>query len=302
MADGSTGDVTERLRIATLPRLTDRRPLGGQGLEVSPVCLGMVRAPETIPAAFEAGINFFFLTADMHWPLYEATRRGLAMLLATRPHARDEIVIAAASYVTQREFTLAPFLEVLEAVPGLERIDVLVAGGAYADDALARVATYRDHLRHGRIRTGRTGPSGAVALSLHERSLAPLLLREGLADLAFVRYGAAHPGATRDVFPHLPAARSGLLYGFKSTTAHLDELRLLELGLAPSDWRPSITDHYRYALTQRSLDGLLCGLATPREVDDLGAALALGPLDDDERAYLDDLAALDAGRARLSAR
>jgi len=49
-----------------LPRPADRLPLGTSGLEVSPICIGMVEDPRTIPAAFEAGINFFFVTADMH--------------------------------------------------------------------------------------------------------------------------------------------------------------------------------------------------------------------------------------------
>ena len=56
---------------ARLPQFTDRLALGREGLVVSPFCLGLVRVPETISAAFDAGINFFFLTADMHWPLYE---------------------------------------------------------------------------------------------------------------------------------------------------------------------------------------------------------------------------------------
>src|SRR5205823_1724956 len=66
----------------TLPRPTDRLPLGMTGLSVSPFCLGIVESPETIPAAFDAGINLFFLTADLHWPLYEGLRRGLEQLFA----------------------------------------------------------------------------------------------------------------------------------------------------------------------------------------------------------------------------
>src|SRR5262245_54155501 len=55
-----------------LPQFRDRLVLGEQGLRVSPYCLGMIRDPETVGAAFEAGINFFFVSADMHWPLYQA--------------------------------------------------------------------------------------------------------------------------------------------------------------------------------------------------------------------------------------
>src|SRR5215469_14434904 len=68
---------TARPSRQMLPRLTDRLVLGDEGLSVSPFCLGMVRSPDAVSAAFDAGINFFFLSADMHWPLYEPLRLGL---------------------------------------------------------------------------------------------------------------------------------------------------------------------------------------------------------------------------------
>src|SRR5436190_890300 len=63
-------------RRAALPRMTDRLDLGSKGLRVSPFCLGRVKSPDTVLAAFDAGINFFFVTADMHWPGYENLREG----------------------------------------------------------------------------------------------------------------------------------------------------------------------------------------------------------------------------------
>jgi hypothetical protein len=87
--------------------LTDRYPLGN-GLQVSPFCLGLVGDPDVVPAAFEAGINFFFISADMHWPVYEQTRRGLAKLLRDKPEARDQIVLGLVAYVTQPEFSCVP--------------------------------------------------------------------------------------------------------------------------------------------------------------------------------------------------
>ena len=35
-----------------------------------------------MPAAFDAAINCFFVSTDMHWPFYEQPRRGLKLLLA----------------------------------------------------------------------------------------------------------------------------------------------------------------------------------------------------------------------------
>ncbi len=44
--------------------MADRLALGERGVRVSPFCLGLVRSPEKVGAAFDAGLNFFFVTAD----------------------------------------------------------------------------------------------------------------------------------------------------------------------------------------------------------------------------------------------
>src|SRR6185369_15946426 len=110
-----------------------------------PFCLGMTKSPETISAAFDAGINFFFISADMHWPLYEHTRQGLAELLARGSSVRDGIVVAGVCYPTQPEFCTVPFHELIAAVPGLNRLDVLLAGGAYGGEFERRWPIYRQH-------------------------------------------------------------------------------------------------------------------------------------------------------------
>jgi hypothetical protein len=84
-----------------LPKATDRLRLGISGLSVSPICLGIVGSPETIGVAYDAGVNFFFLTADLHWPLYEGLRQGLSQLLSRVPSVRDQIVVGVVSYLDQ---------------------------------------------------------------------------------------------------------------------------------------------------------------------------------------------------------
>ena len=121
--------------------------LGRAGLRVSPFCLGRVETPDTVLAAFDAGINFFFVSADMHWPRYEALRQGMARLFRRRRGIRDDIVVAAVAYATQPEFSWFPFEEVVEAVPGLKRVDVTVAGGAYGYELPRRLPQYREHRR-----------------------------------------------------------------------------------------------------------------------------------------------------------
>lgn len=276
-----------------LPKLTDRLPLGTSGLQVSPFCCGMTFDEKVVPAAFEAGMNFFFLSADMHWPMYEAIRKGLDDLLRGHPSRRDEIVVACTCYVTQPEFNFAPFQEVLDAVPSLGRIDITVAGGSYAPEILSRVEIYKLHkvLSHCGAR--------AIGASFHDRKVAKELLDQGVLDIQFVRYNPVHPGAQKDIFPYAKPhpERSTLLFNFKSTESYVDdEEHLKEMGVEEDNWRPHITDYYRFALTAPALDGILCGMPDANGIKDLVDALAKGPLDEEDHQYLLDLGVLEKRR------
>ncbi len=267
-----------------LPTPTDRLALT-KGLGVSPLCLGAVGSSDVVGAAFEAGINFFFLTADMHWPLYEPLRRGLADLLKKKGR-RDQVVIAAAAYVTQPDFCAAPFEEVLEAVPALKRLDVAIAGGAYGNELSGRLPIYAQHKANGFCGVQ------AIGASFHQRTTAAWAIAQGVVDLALIRYNARHTGARDDLFAGLPKKRP-LLFNFKSTYGWVPPARLDALGLPADRWRPTPADHYRFALSQAGLDGVLCAPMSRLEVRELADALARGPLSEGEGEYLQTLAAAD---------
>jgi len=272
---------------------TDRLQTAG-GLAVSPICLGWVGRPGVISAAYDNGINFFFLTADMHWPLYEAARRGLRDLLRRRG-VRQRIVVGVVSYVGQPEFCHVPFREVLEAVPGLDTIDLTIVGGVYSADFLVRLAEYRKH-RHADGGPHHLPGVKATGATFHDRAAALLALNHHLVDVAFARYNPDHPRAEEDLLPHLQRRPRNLLFNFNSTRGYVGDTRWKALGLSPKHWRPAVTDHYRFALRQSQIDGLLCGLDSARELSALAAALASGALSDEEAAYMRDLADLVAGR------
>jgi aryl-alcohol dehydrogenase-like predicted oxidoreductase len=252
----------------------------------------MVDDPAVVSAAFDAGINFFFLTADMHWPLYEAARRGLADLLRRGGGIRDDLVIGIVSYVARREFCHSPFAEARDAIPGLDRIDVTIAGGAAEGELDARREEYAHH--------GGAFGARAFGASFHERSLAARVMAARAADIGFVRFNPVHRGALDDLFPSLQARAPSLVYNFKSTTGYLSEAAITHLGLSSSHWRPLATDYYRYALARPELDGILCALRGAGQVEALAQAVERGPLTDEETAYLDDLADLARGEARLA--
>ncbi len=270
--------------------LADRRSLGTSAREVSRVCLGMAGSADTVCAAFDAGINFFFVTTDMHWPEYEATRRGLAALLRRRRSMRDDIVVAAACYLTQPEFCWRPFAELVAAIPRLGRLDVSIAGGAYGREWRHRLGEYQEHRR-----TGFLGIS-AIGASFHDRRAAVSGINHGLVDLAFCRYNPLHVGARAELFARLRPRRAALLYNFNSTRGFVGRAAMTALGLGPRYWRPRVTDCYRFVLARPEVDGLLVAMRSPAEVAALARAFAQGPLDAEEQQYLTDLAALNAAR------
>ncbi len=280
--------------MAGLPALTDRLPLGQTGLEVSPFCLGMVRSPAVVLHAFDAGINFFFLTADMHWPLYENLRQGLAELLARGADVRDQVVVGVVSYVTQPEFSSMPFEEVIAQLPGLERVDLAIAGGAYSRELMSRLPVYVDHRRNGRYGVR------AIGSSFHDRQAAWMAINHRMIDIAYIRYNTLHQGADRDLFPRLSPSSPTLLYNFKSTLGHMPPSQYSKLVLSEDYWQTKVTDHYRFALGHPAIHGILGALGQPAHVGELVEALARGPLDDGEHQYLLDLADLQLGRASLA--
>jgi hypothetical protein len=275
-----------------LPSLRDRLPFGRDGLLVSPYCLGITRDPRVVLAAFERGVNFFFLTADMHWPLYESTRRGLEELFRSHPGARDQVVVAGVSYVADPDFMIQPFLEVIEALPGLGRLDALLVGGAKASqeprfDAIARTRA-----------SGIVPGIRATGASFHDRALAARMLAGGGLDIALVRYNSDHRGAEHDLFPRVALDRETLLFNFKTTQGFVRHSRFDELGFEPDAWRPGVPDHYRFALGRPELDGILCSPGNLAELDALTLAIEKGPLSAEETTYLKCVSDLHRGRAR----
>ncbi len=265
----------------TLPRAIDRRRLGRTGLSVGPICLGITGSPDVVPAAFDAGVNFFFFSADLHWPLYESLRRGLAQLLARGGSIRDEIVVAVASYLDLPLFQSIQFHEVLDAVPGLERIDLLIAGGVCNEQSFG--SRLEVLLRH---RSSSYHGSRGIGASFHNRSSALMGINSNCLDAHYVRYNPRHTGACRDLFPYLRPDRTGLSYNFKTNLSIVTEEHFRQLGLGSQYWLPGPTDYYRFVLTNPAIDGILCSPQTPQEVEGIVEALNDRPLSPYEEAYM----------------
>lgn len=248
--------------------------------------------PDLVSMAFDLGINFFFVSGDLHWPLYETLRVGIARLLERGGGIRDDIVVAVVSYVGRAQLMRTPYREALEAIPSLKRVDVCVAGAAYKDDLAGQRTQLIEH------RTSSYLGCRAIGVSYHDRRAAIADHNDGSVDIGFVRYNALHPGAREDVFPFLTDSAT-LLFGFKAADAWIPGDQLARQGLPHDCWRPQPTDHYRFALTRPELDGLLCAPQTASELRSLVDAMDRGPLDERTQAYLECLALVGSGDAEI---
>lgn len=263
-----------------LPRLHDRLPLGQTGLTVSPFALG-ITTPETVLAAFDAGVNFFFLTADLHWPIYEGLREGLRQLFARGPGIRDQVVVGVVSYLDMPLFGALQFHEVIDEVPGMERADILIAGAIPNQSSLLG----RFNAIHEARGRGHNG-ARAIGASFHDRPSALLSVNNNLLDVNLIRYNTAHPGALSEIFPHVRPDRTGLIFNFKSTMSQVTPAQFQQLGLGEQYWQPGPTDYYRFVLSVPGMDGVLCSPQSPEELHGIARAMESGPLSAEEEAYM----------------
>lgn len=262
-----------------LPRAVDRLRLRHTNLAVSPICIGTTESPDTIIAAYEEGINFFFISGDLHWLRYAHTRAGLSRLLDGSPSRRDEIVVAAVSYLDEPMFGHLQFEEVLESVPALGRIDVLLAGAVTSDFSMSRIKSLQSARALNHL------GAQAIGASFHERRY--MLSGPALElDIHYVRYNPGHCKSRIDLFPHMSPEATHLTFVFQSQAARVTAESYRRLGLPDGSWLPSAGDYYRFALTPYHIDGILCSPSTPEEVRLLARALEDKPLTAGEERHM----------------
>jgi len=264
-----------------LPKTGDRLTLGRSGLKVSPVCLGLTADPDTVLAAYEEGVNFFFVTGDLHWPLYDGVRKGLAKLLRGNEARRQEIVVGVVSYLDNPLFSALQFDEVISEVPGLKYVDLIVAGAVSSTQSFY---SRLDSLT--RARAGSQHGAKAIGATFHQRSLALIADYYDLLDISYIRYNSAHPGARTDLFPYFRPNRTTPVFNFKSTMSRVSEQAFTQLKLPNAKWLPETCDYYRFVLSRSEIDGILCSPFQPAEMRQLARALDKPPLTNDEEEYM----------------
>lgn len=125
------------------------------------------------------------------------------------------------------------------------------------------------------------GKIRAIGTSIHDRERAGRMAEDSAIELFMLRYNAAHPGAERDIFPHLEKRKPGVV-AYTATAWK----KLLS---PPKGWTgPTMTagDCYRFCLNNPHVH--LC-LSGPGDQAQLAAnldAVAKGPLSPEEDTWM----------------
>ena len=133
------------------------------------------------------------------------------------------------------------------------------------------------------VRLRESGKVRAVGVSIHDRPRAGRLAAASPLDLLMVRYNAAHPGAEREIFPHV-AARHPAIVAYTATSWR----KLLR---RPRGWDgPVMTagDCYRFCLTSPHVDIVLTAPGNAERMRENVAAVEKGPLGPDEERWMRD--------------
>lgn len=222
-----------------------------------------------IRSALDRGVNYLYLTprGAMARPLKDAIARD-----------REKIVIASGPLVGYFGGSIRRSAERQLKKLGVEYFDVfqlmwLGVGAAWT------ASTERElvHLKE-------SGKARVLGCSIHDRERAGKLAADSPLDLLMIRYNAAHPGAERDIFPHL-AKRAPNIVAYTATSWR----KLLK---SPSGWTGKVAtagDCYRFCLSSPHVDVVLNGPANTAQLDANLAALEKGPLSPDEDRWMREL-------------
>jgi aryl-alcohol dehydrogenase-like predicted oxidoreductase len=247
-----------------------RRTLGRTGLEVSPIGLGASYGigADDVERAFDRGVNYFYWGSRRRAGFGEGIRR-----IARRDRAG--MVVVVQSYA-RAGVLLRPSVESALRRLQIDRADLLLLGWWDAPPP--------DRIVDAALVLRETGKVGHLMVSCHHRPTFARYIADPCYGAIMTRYNAAHPGAEREVFPHLDdrddppgvVAYTATRWG-----------GLLDPSLLPDDEpAPRASDCYRFALSNRHVDLCLAGPADRTQLDEALAAIERGPMDDDELAWM----------------
>lgn len=215
-------------------------------------------------AALDRGVNYFF------WTPFR-TRAVTPVLKAALKKNREKLIVATGPTLGFFGGGVRRGAEKLLKLLDTDYLDVLQLFWLGTSSALT------EGTAEALVALKAEGKIRAIGISIHDRERAGRLAADSIVDHFMIRYNAAHPGAERDIFPHLAARRPNVV-AYTATAWR----RLLK---RPAGWDgPPMTagDCYRFCLTSPHVDVVLSGPASRAQLEENLAALDRGPMEGEE--------------------
>jgi aryl-alcohol dehydrogenase-like predicted oxidoreductase len=267
----------------------ERRKLGRTGLEVGR--LGIASSygisGDALVRAFERGVNYIYWGSRRTPSFGEGLKR-------LRPQ-RDQFVLVIQSY-TRLAGLMAWSLERALRALSFDYTDVLLLGMWNKPVA--------PKILDAALRLKQRGLVRFLAVSTHQRTLIPQIAAGSDFDIVHLRYNAAHPGAEKDIFPHLPAVNRPGIVSFTATSWG----QLTGQPKQPAAWMtgahslpkgepaPTATACYRFVLSRPEVDVCLTGPSNEARMNEALEALERGPMTEDELAWMRRVGRVVAGK------
>ncbi|EYF01591.1 aldo/keto reductase [Chondromyces apiculatus] len=156
----------------------------------------------------------------------------------------------------------------------------------------------QEHILDAAAEQVRLGRARSVMVSCHHRPTFKKLAADPRVDHLMLRYNAAHPGADRDVFPHLPDPRPGIVAYTATSWGQLLDRANVPVG----EEIPTGSDCYRFVLSNPNIDACYTAPKNGDQLDEALRALDRGPLSEDELAWMRRIGVVARDRAQLQAR
>jgi aryl-alcohol dehydrogenase-like predicted oxidoreductase len=216
------------------------------------------------------------LDAGMNYVLWYWWQKDMARVLREVFPARREQIILATGVNNLGNWAVRRGLEACLRTLKTDYIDIFQIFWVGTDGLKPQTLDLlRRYQEDGKIRH--------IAISTHNRCYAAELVRQGVLDVVMTRYNAAHRGAEEDLFPQLPASNPGVV---SYTATCWKELLQRPQGWPKDGPQPAAGDCYRFVLSNPNVDVGLTAPASRRELEENLAAVARGPLDPDEMAFM----------------
>ena len=226
--------------------------------------------------AFERGVNYVF------WPIRE--RGTVPALRDALRRNRDNMVVSAIPSTGFLGFTLRRAAEKALRELQTDYLDIFQMGW------LGRTSMWSEGTIGELIRLREEGKVRAIGVSIHDRPRAGKLAAESPLDMLMIRYNAAHPGAERDIFPHLAERKPGSGSHPMAVIAYTATSwgGLLKRPSGYEGRVPTAGDCYRFCLSSPDVDVVLSGPASLAQLDENLASVAQGPLSPEDMAWIRD--------------